>query len=149
VERELATVMGPIAKAIVRQAARTCADADSLRQAVAQHIADARDREKFMAAGTPAPSGKTARSTLFGLGTPKPAAPPPAPQTVSGAGERVTPALAEAALPVMVEIVGPIAKLLVKKVAAQGGTKAQFIQGLADAVDAADRARVLAALQRL
>jgi serine/threonine-protein kinase len=149
VERELATVMGPIAKAIVRQAARTCADVDSLRQAVAQHIPDERDRQQFMAAGTPTP--KTTRSTIFGSrGTARaPAAPPPMPQAMSGAGERVNAALVDAALPVMVEIVGPIAKLIVKKAAGQGGTKAQFVQSLVDAVDAADRPRVLAALQKL
>lgn len=149
VERELATVMGPIAKAIVRQAARTCADADSLRHAVAQHIPDERERAQFMA-GTPTPK---ATRTLFGprTGTPKPGtvAAPPAPQPMSGAGEHLTEATIAAALPKVVEIVGPIAKVLVKKAAAQAATKAQFAQAVADAVDPADRARVLAALQAL
>ena len=148
VERELATWMGPIAKAIVRQAARTSPDIDTLRHAVAQHIENEQDRARFMAS-TPTP--KTTRTLTGSRVTPnKPAEPTSsAPQTIAGAGDRVTPEWVDAALPVMVEIVGPIAKVMVKKAAAQNGTKAQFVQRLVDAVDAADRQRVLAALQRL
>jgi len=53
VERELVTVLGPIAKTLVRKAARGCADAGSLRIAVAQHIADEAERARFVS-GAPA-----------------------------------------------------------------------------------------------
>jgi serine/threonine-protein kinase len=151
VERELATVMGPIAKAIVRQAARTATDADSLRQAVAQHIPDATERAQFIS-GTPAP--KTARGTLFGS---KPATPVPAPRTGGGTGGTagsagdapLSEAMVAAALPLVVDIMGPIAKVLLKKAAARAATKQQFVQAVASLVDPADQARVAEALQRL
>ncbi len=148
VERQLATVMGPIAKAIVKQAARTVGDVDSLRLAVAQHIPDERERAQFVSGAKP----QTGTRTLFKTRT---AAAPEAPSgtqaapPVSGAGERLTEATTAAALPLMVEIVGPIAKVLVRKAATQATTKAQFVQALADAVEPADQPKVLAAMQKL
>ncbi len=145
VERALATVMGPIAKAIVRGAARTCADADSLRIAVAQHITDERERAAFVSGARPGSgSANTRRLTGGSL-----VATTPPPVTGAQADAMVTDAMKEAAVPALTAIVGPIGKVFVKRAAQRATTKAQFIAHVADSVDAADRARVLSALQAL
>lgn len=56
VEAALARVLGPLAKLLVRQAARHCRDMASLTGRVAEHVADPRERAAFLArvAGMPA-----------------------------------------------------------------------------------------------
>src|SRR5439155_16671558 len=47
-EAALATVIGPVAKVMVRQAARTCSDMASLKARVAEQIGDPKERETFL-----------------------------------------------------------------------------------------------------
>jgi len=149
-ERALATVMGPVARAIVKQAARTCSDVDSLRRAVAQQIPDERDRALFV-------SGSQAKASTAGTGgvrtlfsgsrapAPQPTAPAPAP----AADDPLTEPTVAAAAQLVAEVMGPIAKLLVKKAAAQATTRSQFVQTLLAAAEPGDRPRLAAVLSRL
>jgi serine/threonine-protein kinase len=146
VERALVTVVGPIAKAIVRKAARTCADADSLRIAVAQHITDERERAEFVSGAKPA-SGHAKTLRMTG-GSVISATPPPR-VTGTQSDAMLTEAMKEAAVPALTAIVGPIGKVFVRRAAQRATTKGQFIALVADSVDASDRARVVSALQIL
>jgi serine/threonine-protein kinase len=151
-ERALATVMGPVARAIVKQAARQCHDVDSLREAVAQHIDNARDREAFVSgtqrlgsgARTVA-TGAASAATQVVTATPARTAPPPA----QVADDRLSEAAVAAAAPLVAEVLGPIAKLLVKKAAAQAQTRSQFLQMLIAAAEPGDRARMNKLLSKL
>jgi eukaryotic-like serine/threonine-protein kinase len=151
-ERALATVMGPVARAIVKQAARQCHDVESLREAVAQHIDNARDREAFVSgtqrlgtgARTVATSAASAATQVI-TAVPAAKAAPPA----QAADDRLSEAAIAAAAPLVAEVLGPIAKLLVKKAAAQAQTRSQFLQMLVAAAEPGDRARMGKLLSKL
>lgn len=151
VERALATVMGPIAKAIVRQEARRCGDLDSLCEAIAQHIPSEAERLQFVS-GVGARSGATARRTQ---------APSTAPGSAAGGGSRggvaltarpqeaLSEACVAAAQPLLAQVVGVIARVIVKQAAAKANGKADFVERLVAAVEPADQAKVRNLLQRL
>ncbi len=149
-ERQLATVMGPIAKAIVRQAARTCSDVNSLRDAVAQHIPDPREREQFVSAATPRSQSGAARSQARPTAAPTTAL---SQASATGAGSAAGVALAESsiadAIPRLSAVVGVIAKVIVKKAAAKARNRGEFVALLIEAVDAEDQQRVRDALRDL
>jgi serine/threonine-protein kinase len=144
--------MGPVARAIVKQAARQCHDVDSLREAVARHIDNARDREAFVSGTQRLGSGartvatSTASAATQGVtAAPAKTAPPPA----QVADDRLSEAAIAAAAPLVAEVLGPIAKLLVKKAAAQAQTRSQFVQMLIAAAEPGDRARMNKLLSKL
>jgi hypothetical protein len=160
-----------VARAIVRQATRQSHDIDSLRQAVAQHIDNVRDREAFVSgtqrlgsgarsvaapAAGPAPMATQAgAATAFmprsGAGPLPLARPAPAPMAPASAADddRLSETAVAAAAPLVAEVLGPIAKLLVKKAAAQAQGRAQFVQILLAAAEPDDRARLTQLLQKL
>ena len=152
-ERALATVMGPVARAIVEQAARQCHDVDSLREAVASHIDNARDRAAFVSGTQRLGSG--ARSVAAPAASQATAVAPPVPAAATaaaGAGSgdvRLSEEFVAAALPLVAEVLGPIARLLVKKAAAQAQTRSQFLQMLVAAAEPADRVRMGQLLRKL
>jgi serine/threonine-protein kinase len=154
-----------VARAIVRQATRQSYDVDSLREVVAGHIDNPRDREAFVSGtqklgsasrapggGTNAP-GTAANAAVRTAGATATSQPGPAatagalPPTL--ADDHLSEAAIAAAAPLLAEVLGPIAKLLVKKAAAQAQGRAQFLQMLVAAAEPADRARIGQLLARL
>jgi serine/threonine-protein kinase len=133
IEHELITLIGPIGRTLVRQAAAGCPDAGSLRAALAQHIADAKERERFLAA---------ARIAI----TPAVSTPP---RRAVQTDATLTSQVGEAAVSAVTAIVGPIGKLFVKRAAERATTRAQFVQLVAESIDEDDRAGVVSALQKL
>ena len=133
-ETALATLIGPLAKMLVRQAARGSQDMGSLASRVAEHIADAGQRQAFIArfAGAPIAQGPALASAASGTGTtPLPAA------------------LIEHATRVLTSHMGPIARIVVKKASARALTRAEFFRMLSDEAGATvDRARLIADLER-
>ena len=126
-ETELARHVGPIARVLVRRAARECTDTPTLRQKLAPHVNDPIARAAFIARA-PAPS----------------VAAPPAPRTHPGGstGPPATPlvlsnATVEQAQRLLAQHIGPIAKIVVKKALAQAVNREQFVAMLAEAVPAA------------
>ena len=124
VQTALARFMGPMAKVLVRQAAKKCNDLSSLVALLAQDIPSPEEQSKFLAlmqrhanTGT---LGSTAHSAL---------------QTgASGATtehQALSPALIERANLVMAKHMGPIAKIIVKKAAAKANSPTQFVALLA------------------
>lgn len=145
IERALASHVGPMAKLMVRDAARHCADLGSLATAVSQHIAEEGQRARFLdqvdarPAGTHASAARAAsaagaasaaRPLATQTGTPAPAASQP-----------LTDDFRARALQVLSRQLGPIAKVVVKRAAERAGSdQARFVQALVDGVDGVDRA---------
>jgi serine/threonine-protein kinase len=134
IERALASHVGPMARLMVRDAARSCADSTSLVIAVARHIPEEAKRQHFL--------GVAQGGTVIGPGE----------RTGTGTGRTGVPAAPGApvdpltedfkavALQAMTRRMGPIAKVMVKRAAEQsGGDKQRFVQKLLEAASDADR----------
>jgi serine/threonine-protein kinase len=144
IERALATHVGPMAKVMVREAARSCSDAGALASAVARHIPEDARRQQFMEAAR-------AGSQVTPLA--------PATATASGATPIAQPGaaadpLAEdfkaQVLQVVTRRMGPIARVLVRRAAdACGGSQSRFVQLLLQALPEADRWVVQGELNKL
>ena len=144
VEKALAGVLGPMARVMVRQAARQTRDLVSLCEALARQITDAADRGRFLArleAGTTHLT-KSAVSAASAGGT-------SVARSAAGAptAEAPSEALKAHATKVLTTHMGPIAKILVKKALAQQPGPARFVELLADMAEGVDRARLLRELQ--
>ena len=145
IEKRLARLMGPIARVMVRRAAKETTDIVALTQQLASKIASDAEREEFLKgaglapARAPLPShskspqdtNSGAQSTSF-PGTPRPLTP----EDVARASQ------------LLVTHMGPIAPVLAKRAAKAGATREQFIAALAAHLhDDAARARFLDALR--
>jgi serine/threonine protein kinase len=146
IERVLATHVGPMARVMVREAARSHADPDSLTSAVARHIADGPKRQQFIDAAraggshvTPVPSP-----------SPMSSAATPAPQAATPAGAPLEEAFKAQAVAILTRRMGPIARVMVRRAAdAAGGDKGRFVQLLLEALPEADRWTVQGELNKL
>ena len=143
IERALASHVGPMARLMVREAARSCADTASLVTAVARHIPEDRKRQQFLEV---AHGGSQARALGSGVRPPTGGTgqtPVPAPQGTAAAADPLTDAYKAHALQVLTRRMGPIAKVMVKRASDQsGGEKARFVHLLLDAVADPDRTGV-------
>jgi serine/threonine-protein kinase len=139
IEKALATVVGPMARVMVRQAARQHRELPALTEAVAAQLAEA-DRARFLArldAGTTHATQGSRTQTVAGT----------APGGAGAAGGELDEAMLAHATQVLTRHLGPIAKIMVKKVAAQRPGPARFAELLADMADGVDRQRLLKELQ--
>ena len=147
VQTALARFMGPMAKVLVRQAAKKCDDLPSLISLLTQDIPSPEEQSKFLAlmqrhaaTGT---LGSTAHPTRDGGASRA--------SGVNGAStERqvLSPALIDRAHLVMAKHMGPIAKIIVKKAAAKANSPTQFVALLAQEMpDGPQRAQLLTEFQ--
>lgn len=138
IERALAALIGPMAKLLVRQAARDCDDLSVLTRRVAETIADPNERSDFL--------GRVAASAGRGA-RPRPAsapAPITTPPPITDPGGPLPSAAISHALRVMTAHIGPIARIVVKQAAMQARTLDEFHAMLVDeAGDGIDRKRLL------
>ncbi len=138
IERALASHVGPMARLMVRDAARTCFDSGSLVVAVARHITEESRRQQFIEATH---GGSQARPVGSGV---RPSAgtgqtPVPAPQGAAVA-DPLTDEFKARALQVVTRKMGPIAKVMVRRAAEQcGGERGRFVQLLLDAASESER----------
>jgi serine/threonine-protein kinase len=144
IEKRLARYVGPIAKVMVRRAAKDTLDVVTLTNALAAHIAKPADREDFLKGA--------------GVGAPAVTRPPrskadPEPSgtrqsgTGTGAPRSLTPEDISRASQLLTAHVGPIAAVLAKRAATSGVTRDQFIASLASHLsDDTARSRFLEAL---
>ena len=141
VERALAAFLGPMARVLVRNAAKTSTDMRGLGAALADHIAEPADRSVFLN------KVGAISSSLGGLARSHSTAP-----KSTTAGTAAAAPLAEAtlahAVKVMTRHIGPIAKIVVKKASAVAGTPEQLFQLLADQSEGVDRNKLLQELQQ-
>ena len=124
VQVALTRFMGPMAKVQVRQAARKCANLPDLVDALAQDIPSPQDRSKFLEL-LQEHTGVRSRSTaLTDIGS--------FAAQAQATGLTVVPApLVERATEVMTKLMGPIAKIVVKRAAARAQSPQQFLALLA------------------
>lgn len=139
-----------MAKLMVRQAARDCADLGSLTSQVAQHIALEPQRQRFItealagSQATPLPMGSQAR-TLSGAGTGTGTRLGSGPGTGGAAAvpslvqaDPVTEAFKTHALTVLSRHLGPIAKIVLKRAVDKAQTRNQLIQLLLESAGDVD-----------
>jgi eukaryotic-like serine/threonine-protein kinase len=142
-EQELALLVGPMAKVLVRRAARGQVHLDGVRQAAAAALVDATVRQRFLAGNAQAPR------------TPPPPEPgtghPGTPTSHSGTGPDalLTAQDVEKATAVLKQAIGPIGGVLVKRCADLSQTRARFIaRVMGQLVDRVDSAALQAELAR-
>ena len=132
IERALATHVGPMAKVMVREAARSCSDAASLASAVARHIPEDSRRQQFIEAARGGSQATPLPSPTASGATPIPAA--------SAAADPLAEDFRAQVLQIVTRKMGPIARVMVKRAAdASGGSKSRFVQLLLEALPEADR----------
>ena len=142
IERALASHVGPMAKLMVREAARQCADLGSLANAVSQHIAEAGQRARFLDQVEARPVGTHASAaqaqTAASAAQPRPGQ---AGTPLPGASQALTEDFRARAHQALARQLGPIAKVMVKRAAERAnGDQARFLLALVDGVDGLDRA---------
>jgi serine/threonine-protein kinase len=146
-ERALATHVGPMARVMVRDAARTHHDASSLASAVSHHIPDEHRRHQFMeqARGS---SQITPRGSPTASGaTP---IPPHAPTPAAPAHVALTEDYKNLVGQIFTRKMGPIVRVMVKRAAdAAGGSQERFVQLLLEALPEADRWTVQGEINKL
>jgi serine/threonine-protein kinase len=164
-EASLARHVGPLAKVLVRRAARECPDLPALYARLADQVSDPSARQAFVreaAVLTGSWGGSGVRSGAAGVPAPATASSVggqayDATQLVSrgasaltGSGVPVSAGLQAAAQKLLAQQLGPIAQVVVRKAAAASPLRDPFFARLAEAVsDPAARARLLDALYRL
>ncbi len=155
-EEKLAPYVGPLARVLVRRAAKSSGDLRQLIDGLAAQVSDESDRKRFTAAAlaevgiTPAsrPAGAT------GLAKPDATGPtqlrggvtPPAGPASSAAG--VTEADMARAVEALAPMVGPLARVLVRKAAKDADGWLDLVERLCGALDSdADRRKLRLALK--
>jgi serine/threonine protein kinase len=131
IESQLARFVGPVAKVMVRRAGRRTLEVDELYAMMARELDSEEQRKAFMAT----------RSALSGapISTSAAAAPRTGPSTDTAlTAERI-----ESAQRRLASYIGPIAKILVKKAAAQTASSERFYLLLAESLSDIDRTRFL------
>jgi len=139
IEQQLNRIVGPVAKVLVRRGATGTTDIDRLYHVLAETLTIPAERARFLAG----------RQALKGV-------PPPeiVPTTVeeaatqraptSARAEPLTPEAIEKATRRLTNYIGPIAKVIAKKAAAQAASRHHFCALLAEKItDPAERARFL------
>ena len=146
IERALATHVGPMARVMVREAARNHADADSLTTAVARHIQEEGKRRQFLDAArggsqvTPVPAPAAALSSGAA----------PIPQAPAPAADPLSEDFKAKVLQIVTRKMGPIARVMVKRSAdASGGSQVRFVQALLETIPEADRWAVQGEINKL
>ena len=142
VEAALAGHVGPIARVLVRRAARRCDDEESLRLALAEHVTNPDARARFIGS-TPSALSSTSRST-----------PPLRHATTDPAPVAPAASLSEAWIHdvqrVLARHIGPIAKVVLKKAIDRSTDRGQVLSSLADAIaPSAMRDQIVAELARV
>ena len=135
VEIELARFVGPVARVLVRRAAKNHKEIDSLTAALIDSIDRAEDRDGFCRAVTGKGLSALRTRTSTGPETPVPdTTPSPA----------ITPAELEHATKLLTTYIGPIAKVVAKRAAANGVSRREFLNQVAQSLETdAQRERFL------
>ena len=145
IERALATHVGPMARVMVREAARSHGDSDSLTIAVARHIQEDGKRRQFIEA---------ARGGSQVNPVPSPMASGTAPiaqaRTAAPAADPLAEDFKAQVLQIVTRKMGPIARVMVKRASeASGGSQGRFVQVLLDAIPESDRWTVQGEINKL
>ncbi|MCB1905914.1 MAG: serine/threonine protein kinase [Rhodocyclaceae bacterium] len=142
VERELASVIGPVASLMVRRAAGRATTLNELYEALADKLPAGPDRDAFLARRTGA-----AASPTFETGSQAVMAET---RVLGGQRLEIPDAVLDAASRLLARHIGPIAKVVVKRAAKRAASLDQFHESLAgELADPAERNALLGELRRL
>lgn len=148
IESGLAAHVGPVARVLVRRAARQASSEAELRVALSGHVADVAARTRFIGTVAGATAQKGTQATRLAPTSPPsvsgggPPAPPPAPA--------IDEAWSDAVQRLLARHIGPIAKVVMKKALARSTQREQVIAIVGEAVpDSPARDKLLAELRRL
>lgn len=134
VEQHLTRLVGPVSKVMVRRAALQTTDLQQLYRLVAESLGNTEERAAFLATRPqvqPRAPGEAGTLTSASM-------------TARGPGAPVTPEMVEQAAKHLAAHLGPIAKVLAKKAAAEAKGRRHFHQLLAaQLADAGERAKFL------
>jgi serine/threonine protein kinase len=153
VELALASFVGPMAKVLVRKAARDAHDINGLKMSLCGQLGSEQDRQRFMAkfdAVTSPGQVKVSGGSKVTAATSRTNVPPAThPSGGTTAGQAITPDTLAHATRVLSSSIGPIASIVVKKSAAKAQTQEQLYLLLGEQVNAgAERDKLLAALRK-
>ncbi|HZE90122.1 MAG TPA: serine/threonine-protein kinase, partial [Rhizobacter sp.] len=151
IELALASFVGPMAKVMVRQAAKTCSDLPALKAAISEHLQSDQDRQRFMAKfeAVTAPARVTGGKTSTAPGVSAAASGSHASGSKATQAELLSAEMIAHGQKVLTKHMGPIATVVVKKSGAKAKTLAEFFELLAEQVaEGPERERVLAELRR-
>jgi tRNA A-37 threonylcarbamoyl transferase component Bud32 len=113
VELALARFVGPVARVLVRRAARQCHDLDTLANLLTESLATPQERDAFLAAVLGRATIATTRiSRITDSGTSRTGGTP--------AGSAATPEEIERIARILTKYIGPIAKVVTKRVSTEG-----------------------------
>lgn len=141
VRTALANFMGPMAKIVVREAAKKCNDLSTLVTLVSEEITNVNDKAKFLALLRQSANPRTLSSVAIAVPVASPTSSEIAPLPLSAAD-------LEFASLLMAKHIGPIAKIIVKKTAAIAASREQFVALLAQEIaDGPKRAQLTTDLQ--
>ncbi len=143
IERQLADLVGPMARVMVKKAAAKSRDTAELYTLLAESISDPEVRKKFVAgmAGATAEHAATNQTGTGVRGTL-----PPQLRSLSGGVEALAPLdpeFVEQTTSRLTVYLGPIAKVVARKAAANAGNRQEFVQRLADHLGAQERGAFL------
>ena len=139
IEQQLAAIVGPVARVMIRRGASSTSDIDRLYRLLAESLTNPDERTVFLA-GRKRLQGVLSRETG---GTAAPGAAEQAPGT-TGLTVQLTPDAIEQATRRLAAYLGPIAKAVAKKAATQATSRRHFHLLLAERLtDPAERARFL------
>jgi serine/threonine-protein kinase len=148
IELALASFVGPMAKVLVRQAARAHGDLAGLKASLCEHLPSEPERQRFMAkfgavtsptsvSGAKATGSTTARTSAT------------ASSSGSAVGTALSPETLAMATRVLASHIGPIASIVVKKAATKAQTAEQLYVLLGEQVSTStERDQLLTALRR-
>ncbi|MBI4204954.1 MAG: serine/threonine protein kinase [Betaproteobacteria bacterium] len=138
VEAQLARFIGPVAKVMVKRVATGTNDIATLYARLADNLSSREEKKAFLTGGAelqvtlPSPSESQSATPRSGVDQRQLAAAPVTPETVAQATR------------LLAAYLGPIARIVIKKAAAQATDRRQFYQILADSVsNEGDRIRFL------
>jgi serine/threonine-protein kinase len=132
IERRFARFVGPVAKVLVRRAGRRTLDVEELYAELADKLATEEERSAFLATRKEVAAAPARRTT-------QPGTRPPASRDV-----RLTAEAVESAQRRLAVYIGPIARVMARKAAAQTESSLRFYLLLADNLAGAERERFLA-----
>lgn len=131
IEIELARFIGPVAKVLVRRAARTHKDIDALVLGLLGSLDRDADREAFAHAVT----GRALVAAPEAAGTASAASS----STASTPGPTVTPEDVDRAAKLLMPYIGPIARVVAKRAATPGGSRQDFFVEVARSLETASQ----------
>lgn len=143
IERSLVHFLGPIARVMVRRAARQAPDFVSLVNILADHLRVPSERAEFLRQNAGLATTGTSPSRTAHVVDDDATVIPGANPASTAAGSGPTANEVARAARLLAAYLGPIAQVLVRDAARPGVTRAAFLAGLADRLSRSDKERFL------